>query len=260
MGFAQGAFDAVVAWAAEHDLLSSRTAAAQDLQFELARLRGEITAARAMLLSVCDQVDATGEEPVAEVSLVKLHCTALGTRVAAACIALLGPDGDLVELGASGGCVTRRSRRSMTARTRSRACSSRVTSAGRPRPRGPRFTPVTAGDRGRPAASADDVATSTPSALGRDAGRVRDQTQVNAGTVAVVGGARRRGGLVRRGPVRRHGAAQLGAEVIRVDPPAGGSDAGRWPLSRTGASLFWDNLNKGKQSVTIDHRTPKVGS
>lgn len=50
---------------------------------------------------------------------------------------------------------------------------------------------------------------------------------------------------------------QLGAEVIRVDPPAGGSDAGRWPLSRTGASLFWNNLNKGKRSVTIDHRTPR---
>ena len=42
-----------------------------------------------------------------------------------------------------------------------------------------------------------------------------------------------------------------------MDPPGGGSDAGRWPLSRTGASLFWANLNKGKRSVTIDHRTPK---
>ena len=51
--------------------------------------------------------------------------------------------------------------------------------------------------------------------------------------------------------------SQLGADVIRVDPPGGGSDAGRWPLSRTGASLFWANLNKGKRSVTIDHRTPE---
>lgn len=48
---------------------------------------------------------------------------------------------------------------------------------------------------------------------------------------------------------------QLGADVIRVDPPGGGSDAGRWPLSRSGASLFWANLNKGKRSVTIDHRS-----
>ena len=49
--------------------------------------------------------------------------------------------------------------------------------------------------------------------------------------------------------------SQLGADVIRVDPPGGGSDAGRWPLSQTGASLFWANLNKGKRSVTIDHRS-----
>lgn len=47
---------------------------------------------------------------------------------------------------------------------------------------------------------------------------------------------------------------QLGADVIRVDPPGGGSDAGRWPLSTRGASLFWANLNKGKRSVTIDYR------
>ena len=49
--------------------------------------------------------------------------------------------------------------------------------------------------------------------------------------------------------------SQLGADVIRVDPPGGGSDAGRWPLSHGGASLFWANLNKGKRSVTIDHRS-----
>ncbi|OZE87803.1 acyl-CoA dehydrogenase [Rhodococcus sp. 15-649-2-2] len=99
VGFAQGAFDAVVSWAADRDLLSSKTLHAQDLQFELARLRGDITAARAMLLSVCDQVDSSVDEPVAEVSLVKMHCTTLGTTVAARCVELLGPDGDLVSLG-----------------------------------------------------------------------------------------------------------------------------------------------------------------
>ncbi|OZF07795.1 acyl-CoA dehydrogenase [Rhodococcus sp. 15-1154-1] len=100
VGFAQGAFDVVVSWANDRDLLSSKTTHAQDLQFELARLRGDITAARAMLLSVSDQVDASAEEPVAEVSLVKMHCTTLGTTVAARCVELLGPDGDLVSLGA----------------------------------------------------------------------------------------------------------------------------------------------------------------
>ena len=100
LGFAQGAFNAVVSWASERELLSSRTATAQDLQFELARLRGEITAARSMLFAVCDQVDASPDQSAAEVSLVKLHCTTLGTRVAATCVELLGPDGDLVALGA----------------------------------------------------------------------------------------------------------------------------------------------------------------
>ncbi|BDH56545.1 2-methylfumaryl-CoA isomerase [Tsukamurella sp. PLM1] len=57
------------------------------------------------------------------------------------------------------------------------------------------------------------------------------------------------------GPSAGLALSQLGAEVIRVDPPGGGSDAGRWPLAGTGASLFWANLNRGKKSVTIDHRT-----
>ncbi|MEU1784848.1 CoA transferase [Streptomyces sparsogenes] len=48
--------------------------------------------------------------------------------------------------------------------------------------------------------------------------------------------------------------AQLGADVIRVDPPGGGSDFHRWPLSSAGDSLFWASLDKGKRSVTIDHR------
>ena len=99
LGFAEGAYDATVTWASDRGLLSSRASAAQDLQFDLARLRGEITAARAMLLSVCDIVDSSPEEPVAEVSLVKMHCTTLGTRVSADCVELLGLDGDRVSLG-----------------------------------------------------------------------------------------------------------------------------------------------------------------
>jgi 2-methylfumaryl-CoA isomerase len=49
--------------------------------------------------------------------------------------------------------------------------------------------------------------------------------------------------------------AQLGADVIRVDPPGGGADMHRWPLAANGESLFWANLNKGKRSVVIDYRT-----
>ncbi len=49
--------------------------------------------------------------------------------------------------------------------------------------------------------------------------------------------------------------AQMGAEVIRIDPPEGGLDYGRWPLAPSGASLYWTMLNRGKRSVTLDPRT-----
>ncbi|MBF6606048.1 MAG: CoA transferase [Chloroflexi bacterium] len=46
--------------------------------------------------------------------------------------------------------------------------------------------------------------------------------------------------------------AQLGADVIRVDPPGGGIDYRRWPLALGGQSLYWSGLNKGKRSVALD--------
>lgn len=51
--------------------------------------------------------------------------------------------------------------------------------------------------------------------------------------------------------------AQLGADVIRVDPPGGNIDAHRLPLNDAGASLYWASLNHGKRSVEIDPRTPR---
>ena len=50
--------------------------------------------------------------------------------------------------------------------------------------------------------------------------------------------------------------AELGADVVRVDPPGGGIDAGRWPLHR-GRSLYWAGLNQGKRSVNVDTRTER---
>lgn len=50
--------------------------------------------------------------------------------------------------------------------------------------------------------------------------------------------------------------AQLGAEVIRVDPIGGAPDVRRWPLAESGTSLYWTGLNKGKQSIEIDLRSP----
>src|ERR1700682_5367041 len=50
--------------------------------------------------------------------------------------------------------------------------------------------------------------------------------------------------------------AALGADVIRVDPPGGGIDIGRWPLHE-GRSLYWAGLNQGKRSVSIDTQTDR---
>lgn len=46
--------------------------------------------------------------------------------------------------------------------------------------------------------------------------------------------------------------AQLGAEVIRVDTIGGGPDYNRWPKSDEGVSFYWEGLNKGKKSVTVN--------
>jgi 2-methylfumaryl-CoA isomerase len=56
--------------------------------------------------------------------------------------------------------------------------------------------------------------------------------------------------------------AQLGAEVIRVDPLGGAADYHRAPLSsqRGGASLYWTALNRGKRSVELDVWARAAGS
>ena len=45
--------------------------------------------------------------------------------------------------------------------------------------------------------------------------------------------------------------AQLGADVIRIDPLGGNIDIARWPLAPDGTSLYWAGLNKAKRSVTL---------
>ena len=51
------------------------------------------------------------------------------------------------------------------------------------------------------------------------------------------------------------GLAQLGAEVIRIDPPGGNIDAKRLPVNAQGRSLYWASLNHGKRSVEINPRS-----
>jgi 2-methylfumaryl-CoA isomerase len=51
--------------------------------------------------------------------------------------------------------------------------------------------------------------------------------------------------------------AQMGAEVIRVDPIGGGPDFHRWPVTGAGDSLYWENLNRAKRSVALDLGRPE---
>jgi 2-methylfumaryl-CoA isomerase len=50
--------------------------------------------------------------------------------------------------------------------------------------------------------------------------------------------------------------AAMGADVIRIDPLGGGIDAGRWPVHE-GRSLYWESLNRGKRSMTLDLRSER---
>jgi 2-methylfumaryl-CoA isomerase len=51
--------------------------------------------------------------------------------------------------------------------------------------------------------------------------------------------------------------AQLGADVIRIDPLGGNIDARRLPVNADGLSLYWASLNHGKRSIEIDPRKPE---
>lgn len=51
--------------------------------------------------------------------------------------------------------------------------------------------------------------------------------------------------------------AQLGADVIRVEPPGGAADRTRLPLAPTGTSYYWTGLNKGKRAIAVDLSSPE---
>ncbi|MET7511678.1 CoA transferase [Streptomyces albidoflavus] len=46
--------------------------------------------------------------------------------------------------------------------------------------------------------------------------------------------------------------AQLGADVVRVEPVGGAADRTRRPLADSGTSLYWSGLNKGKRAIAVD--------
>jgi len=63
-------------------------------------------------------------------------------------------------------------------------------------------------------------------------------------------------GQLLAGPFTGTILAYFGAEVIKVEPPAGDPIRG-WRLVRNGTSLWYRSLGRNKKSVTIDLKTEK---
>jgi len=58
------------------------------------------------------------------------------------------------------------------------------------------------------------------------------------------------------GPTATLMMAEMGAEVIKVEPAPGGVPSRRFPIARNGRSGYFVQHNRGKQSLCIDARTP----
>jgi crotonobetainyl-CoA:carnitine CoA-transferase CaiB-like acyl-CoA transferase len=58
------------------------------------------------------------------------------------------------------------------------------------------------------------------------------------------------------GPWATSHLAELGADVVKIESPAGGGDSGRYvpPFQEGEHSLFFETLNAGKRSVSLDLR------
>jgi 2-methylfumaryl-CoA isomerase len=59
------------------------------------------------------------------------------------------------------------------------------------------------------------------------------------------------------GPSGMMTLAQLGADVVRIDPIKGATDTRRLPLDRNGTSLYWAGLNKAKRSIKLNLSSPE---
>jgi CoA:oxalate CoA-transferase len=51
--------------------------------------------------------------------------------------------------------------------------------------------------------------------------------------------------------------AELGARVIKVEPPQGGDDARQYGPFKGGKSTYFQSVNRGKQSIALDLKSPE---
>ena len=92
LGIAQGAYEAVLDFTYEHDLLSN-----QYIQKKVADLATEIEAARALTYAAARMIDSGAKNFSKEASFAKLYPSDIAVRTAAYAIELLGPYGILNE-------------------------------------------------------------------------------------------------------------------------------------------------------------------
>jgi formyl-CoA transferase len=59
------------------------------------------------------------------------------------------------------------------------------------------------------------------------------------------------------GPFASKILAEFGADVIKVEPPAGGDPRRGWRLIHEGTSVWWAAHARNKRSITLDLRTPE---
>ncbi len=65
-------------------------------------------------------------------------------------------------------------------------------------------------------------------------------------------------GQLLAGPFAGHLLADLGAEVIKVEPPGKGDPMREWGHERyKGRALFWPSLARNKMSVSLNLRSPE---
>lgn len=60
------------------------------------------------------------------------------------------------------------------------------------------------------------------------------------------------------GPFAAKTLADFGADVIKVEPPAGGDPLRRWRLLKDGTSVWWQVQSRNKRSVALDLRQPQA--
>ena len=60
------------------------------------------------------------------------------------------------------------------------------------------------------------------------------------------------------GPFAAKTLGDFGADVIKVEPPAGGDPLRQWRLIKDGTSVWWQVQSRNKRSVALDLRSPQA--